>query len=258
MTDAPIRSQADILRMVDNMLQRAAGVESPAEAESLAAKAQELMIKYAIDEAMLRAQRAAAGERVDDKVVTTEIEYTGIFMKDLASLVSYVARVNDCRAIFTDHVHTSPKKRIVTVVGFERDVKNVASLVRLLEVQRMRALNAFMTASYGGVKLAKMTSFKIRREFIHSFAHGVGTKLQHARDVALGASGAGTGAEVALRSKSDVVDDAVNQMFAGLRSEKRKFTSGGAAARQAGYRAGQSADVGQRAADAGSRQALGR
>jgi hypothetical protein len=260
------RSQAEILRLVDNMLQRAAGLESAAEAESMAAMAQKLMTKYAINETMLRAQRAAAGKPSDEKIVTARIEFTGIFRKDLAYLATYVSLVNDCKVVYTD-VDASgrgssrrPATRTVTVVGFQSDVTNVEQLVRLLGIQQQRALNAFMTANYGHVTLAKMQAFKIRRQFIISFAHGVYDKLDAAKRVATRDAQAehGTGMELALRDKGAQVEDALGDLFPRLREgRKRNIDGGGYEARQAGLRAGRSADVGQSGLG-GQRQALPR
>lgn len=260
MTESFKRSQADILRMVDNMLARAAGVDSPEEAELIAAKAQALMTKYAIDEALLAEARRAAGQSGEpEKVVAIKIPFEGIFRKDMASLVHYLAQVNSCRAVHVDLELTRPHQRVVTIVGLESDVKRVAELNTLLSIQRQRALNAFMTATYGGATLAKMQAFKIRREFIHSYSHGVYDKLENARRVAQRDAGTQHGAasvEVALRSKDDIVDAAYAELFPNTRTEKRRVQSGGYAAREAGLRAGRSADVGQSRVGATGRAAL--
>lgn len=262
MTESFKRSQEDVLRMVDNMLQRAAGLESPAEAEAMAAKAQQLMTKYAIDEAVLAAARLAAGQTDEaPKVVAVKIPFEGIFRKDLAALVHYLAEVNTCRSIYVDLERSKPHQRVVTVVGLEADVKRIAELNTLLGIQRQRALNAFMTATYGGVRLEKMRAFKIRREFIHAYAQGVWAKLDAARKTAQQTAETehgSTSVALALRSKDDVVAAAFSELFPEVRTVKRRVSSGGVEARRAGFDAGRSADVGQTRVSTGDRRALNR
>src|SRR5512134_846180 len=72
-------------------LLRKAETTTPEEAEALYAKAQELMAKYAIDEAMLR----RAGELSTDEILEEEFVITGIYRFPLSHLCAYVIRNND-------------------------------------------------------------------------------------------------------------------------------------------------------------------
>src|SRR3546814_127112 len=65
------------LRRVQAMLAKAESTQFPAEAEALLAKAQELMSRHAIDEAMLQSAGRAASDAVTTTVVVTTAPYAG-------------------------------------------------------------------------------------------------------------------------------------------------------------------------------------
>src|SRR3546814_13183034 len=77
------------------MLAKAESTQFPAEAEALLAKAQELMSRHAIDEAMLQSAGRAASDAVTTTVVVTTAHYAGA----KASLLGAIAAANHCRVI---------------------------------------------------------------------------------------------------------------------------------------------------------------
>ena len=77
------------------MLAKAESTDFPDEAEALLAKAQELMARHAIDDAML----ARAGRRASDTVDTRTILVEAPYATAKASLLGAVAQANGCRVV---------------------------------------------------------------------------------------------------------------------------------------------------------------
>src|SRR3546814_6950063 len=83
------------LRRVQAMLAKAESTQFPAEAEALLAKAQELMSRHAIDEAMLQ----SAGRAASDAVTTTAVVTTAPYAGAQASLLGAIAAAHQPRVI---------------------------------------------------------------------------------------------------------------------------------------------------------------
>ena len=115
-----------------------------------------------------------------------------------------------------------------------------------------------------------MQKYKARREFIMGFASGLSSKLQTANRIAQQAAAkeeatrsnsseadATAGVALVLKGREERVQDYYDKKYGkSLRSVSRRYSSGGAEARGAGYTAGRSANTGTTAV--GNRKALGR
>jgi hypothetical protein len=152
-----------ILERVRGLLAKAESTEYDAEADALTAKAQELMVRYSIDHALL----TATGPTIDEPG-GIRIGVDNPYDTEKAMLLDRVARANRCQAIH------SPNFGFVTVLGFPADLRAVEMLYTSLLVQVTRALRregSRPTAGGGNRTVA------FRRSFQQAFAVRIGERL---------------------------------------------------------------------------------
>ncbi|MGH3851670.1 MAG: DUF2786 domain-containing protein, partial [Pseudonocardiaceae bacterium] len=165
-----LRSGQDerILEKVRALLAKAESTTFPLEAEALSAKAQELMARHAIDEAMAGAAQGGTGENVPTGVrLRVDDPYAGA--KTL--LLSVVASANRCRAVWSKSLGFS------TIMGFESDLEFVKILYTSLLVQ----VTSAMVAAGPQVDLSgRSRTRSFRQAFLVAYANRIGERLRAA------------------------------------------------------------------------------
>lgn len=162
------------LGRIRGLLAKAEATEFPDEADALSAKAQELMAKFSLDQALVDAQSNGSVEVSDDSAAR-RIWMESPYATAKSRLVGAVADVNRCHAVMTD------RPPFVTVVGSELDLELTEILSTSLLVQANRALLATGQRARGRQKAeAKTQAF--RRAFFVAYAQRVGERLQAAVD----------------------------------------------------------------------------
>ena len=181
----------------------------PAEAEAYTAKAQELIARYSIDEALLDARAGAAAVVPFARRIGVDHPYEG----EKASLLDAVARANRCHAVW------SPELGFVTVFGFDADIDAVDLLHTSLLVQAHRAM-AQSEPPGGKAGRARLKAF--RQSFLVAFAVRIGERLAGAAEAALAeaARGAGDAGDVdaadllpVLASRDEQVRETMRRVF---------------------------------------------
>jgi Protein of unknown function (DUF2786) len=151
------------LGRVRALLAKAEATKFPEEAEALSAKAQELMSRYSLHEAVVDHDRGrepvAAARRL-----WIDSPYAGA----KALLVQAVADANRCRTVWTEHLG------FVTVVGSETDLNLVELLTTSLLVQANRAMLAAGRQA-GSRGHTRTRSF--RQSFLVAYATRIGERL---------------------------------------------------------------------------------
>jgi hypothetical protein len=233
---------------IAKMLRLAENASTAEEAEAFTAKAQHLMIKYAISEELLA---KANGTQLQDKIVKDMIAYTGIFHGALFDIGRSIALNNDIKHLI-DRV-TGKSQTNIILIGFSRDIAAMKVLDASLQIQASAAMQRWYrqqnVAGYTPMQKAKM-----RREFLFGFARGLNVKLATARRNGIAAAqedeakrtgdaaGAKQATELVLVTKTRQVQDWMdNEYGKSLRSVKRRYTSGGYEASRAGQIAGMNA-----------------
>jgi hypothetical protein len=211
----------DDTRMADKIQALLAKAESTTfedEAEALVAKAQELMARYAIDEAMFD-QGAGRTRGVSSRPMHIPDPYA----RAKFSLLASVALANRCQAVY------EPLSRRVRVFGTENDLDAVDLLFSSLLVQ---ATAAMLRASYGE---PRVKSF--RQAFLVAFAHRIGQRLEEATAAAVQEATEEYGSSLLpmLAARSDAVDAALREEFPHVRKSYASVSNG------AGVRAGRAA-----------------
>ncbi|MEU1476234.1 DUF2786 domain-containing protein [Streptomyces sp. NPDC005760] len=152
-----------MLGRIRALLAKAEATGFPEEAEALTAKAQELMARHSVDEALLDA-RAPAKDTPGACRIGVEPPYE----QAKAVLLDAVATANHCRAVWNEPFAFS------TVVGFEGDLAAVELLYTSLLVQAQSAMAKAEAAQRAGGRKRTKT---FRQSFLAAYAHRVGDRL---------------------------------------------------------------------------------
>ncbi len=172
-----------LLSRVQALLAKAESTEFPEEAEAFTAKAQELMARHAIDEAMLD---GVAGGRSADEPEGRRLGVEDPYAMPKGRLLSEIAAANRCRAVLSLDLGFG------TVFGFPVDLDHVEMLYASLLVQSSAALAAAGSGERSG---ARARSRGFRQSFLLGFAFRIGERLhvavQHATEEANRDHGAG-------------------------------------------------------------------
>ncbi|MEU1279378.1 DUF2786 domain-containing protein [Streptomyces sp. NPDC005805] len=151
------------LGRVRALLAKAEATGFPEEAEALTAKAQELMARHRIDEAVL-----AHGAPAADAPSACRIGVDAPYETAKAVLLDAVASANRCRAVWNGAFGFS------TVVGYESDLDAVELLYTSLLVQGTTAMTAAESAQRAGGRKRTKT---FRQSFWTAYAARLGEHL---------------------------------------------------------------------------------
>ncbi|MFJ8792037.1 DUF2786 domain-containing protein [Streptomyces sp. NPDC102462] len=166
------RPAARMLGRIRALLAKAEATGFPEEAEALSAKAQELMARHSIDEALLAAEAPAA-----DAPGAWRIGVEPPYEQAKAVLLDAVATANHCRAVWHEPFGFS------TVVGFAADLEAVELLYTSLLVQATHAMTKAEAAQRAGGRKRTKT---FRQSFLAAYAHRVGDRLMAAAETQAG------------------------------------------------------------------------
>ncbi|MER6527767.1 DUF2786 domain-containing protein [Streptomyces sp. NPDC001508] len=161
-----------MLGRIRALLAKAEATGYPEEAEALSAKAQELMARHSIDEALLAAEAPAA-----DAPGAWRIGVEPPYEQAKAVLLDAVATANHCRAVWHEPFGFS------TVVGFAADLEAVELLYTSLLVQATHAMATAEAAQRAGGRKRTKT---FRQSFLAAYAQRVGDRLTAAAEIQAG------------------------------------------------------------------------
>ncbi|WP_369234180.1 DUF2786 domain-containing protein [Streptomyces sp. R21] len=190
-----------MLGRIRALLAKAEATGFPEEAEALSAKAQELMARHSIDEALL-----AARTHAKDAPGACRIGIDAPYETAKAVLLDAVAGANRGRAVWNEALGFS------TVVGFEADLEAVELLYTSLLVQATAAMTkAEAQQRAGGRKRTKT----FRQSFLAAYAHRIGDRLAEVAEAQVGASQGESGRDLlpVLAARDVAVADHMEQMF---------------------------------------------
>ncbi|MFF5568018.1 DUF2786 domain-containing protein [Streptomyces sp. NPDC012623] len=160
---APVEGEPRMLTRIRALLAKAEATGYPEEAEALTAKAQELMARHSVDEALL-ADRTHRG----DVPGACRIGVDAPYETAKAILLDAVASANRCRAVWNSAYGFS------TVVGFEPDLEAVELLHTSLLVQGTSAMTRAEAAQRASGRKRTKT---FRQSFLMAYAHRLGERL---------------------------------------------------------------------------------
>ncbi|MCF1506499.1 DUF2786 domain-containing protein [Streptomyces glomeratus] len=232
--DAPGRTvarqpESRMLTRIRALLAKAEATGYPQEAEALSAKAQELMARHSIDEALLAAQA-----HTEDVPGACRIGVDPPYETAKAVLLDAVATVNRCRAVWHEPFGFS------TVIGFEPDLEAVELLYTSLLVQATAAMTKAEAAQRKGGRKRTKT---FRQSFLAAYAHRIGDRLRAAAEGQV----AGTEGDLlpVLAARDVAVADRMERMFPDTVTTRLRGV-GDAAGWEQGAAAADRARVGER------------
>ncbi|WP_046730920.1 DUF2786 domain-containing protein [Streptomyces humi] len=193
------RPESRMLTRIRALLAKAEATGFPEEAEALSAKAQELMARHSVDEALL-----AAGAPAPDTPGACRIGVEPPYEQAKAVLLDAVATANHCRAVWNEPLAFS------TVVGFEPDLEAVELLYTSLLVQATHAMTKAEAAQRAGGRRRTKT---FRQSFLAAYAHRVGDRLAAAAEAAVSGTVAPADLLPVLASRAVAVTGRMERMF---------------------------------------------
>ncbi|KJY37786.1 DUF2786 domain-containing protein, partial [Streptomyces katrae] len=153
-----------MLGRIRALLAKAEATTYPEEAEALSAKAQELMARHTVDEALLAVRGGGPAQVPGACRIGVEPPYE----EAKAVLLDAVATANRCRAVWNSAFEFS------TVVGFESDLEAVELLFTSLLVQGTAAMTRAEAAQRAGGRKRTKT---FRQSFLLAYASRLGRRL---------------------------------------------------------------------------------
>lgn len=217
-----------VLTTIRALLAKAESTDHQAEAEALTAKAQDLMTRHAIDEALLH---AAADQKVE--VGCRRVLIDSPYPYEKVRLLDHVGRANRVRVIWMEDL------AMATVVGTPVDIDQVELLFVSLLIQATRAMTEAGAARAG----SSDRSPSFRRAFLTSYGIRIGERLTEADQAAT--SSYGTELVPVLKRQTEAVDAEFERLFpdtyhaCGRRGyDRRGWAAGRAAADEAVFVAG--------------------
>ncbi|MFB7044585.1 DUF2786 domain-containing protein [Streptomyces microflavus] len=177
----PAHGEPRMLTRIRALLAKAEATGFPEEAEALTSKAQELMARHSIDEALI-----AARTRSTETPGACRIGVEPPYESAKAILLDAVASANRCRAVWNGDLGFS------TVVGFEADLEAVELLFTSLLVQGTAA----MTRAEAGQRASGRKRTKtFRQSFLMAYAQRLGSRLADTTERATAAADMDTDTE---------------------------------------------------------------
>ena len=221
-----------MLAKVRALLAKAESTTFPEEAEALTAKAQELMARHAIDDAMVDAE---AGTGDDPVGVRVQVDPPYASPKSL--LLAEVASANRCRSVWSSDLG------FTTLFGFESDADFVEVLYTSLLVQATRAMAA---AGSQSDRYGRSRTRSFRTSFLVAYSARIGQRLREAEAASRAAAQESWGAALVpvLADRSSAVEDACRSVFPHLM--KRSLSSTNLAGWHAGAAAADLATLSSR------------
>ncbi|WP_017624007.1 DUF2786 domain-containing protein [Nocardiopsis chromatogenes] len=194
------------LDRVRALLAKAESTEFPDEAEALTARAQAMMARHSIDEALL----AAGGPAPETVGVRLPVDTP--YDEHKATLLNVVAEANHCRAVWHRELG------LCTVVGRPADVEGVELLATSLLAQ---AATAMVATGARRERVGRSNRKAFRASFWAAFADRIGERLERSaqeaeREAAAEHAAQGRDLVPLFAERRREVDAAVNRMFEGL------------------------------------------
>jgi hypothetical protein len=217
----PVPGEPKQLARIRALLAKAEATTYAEEAEAFSAKAQELMARHSIDDALLAAR---SGDRTLPGAVRIGIDNP--YESAKALLLDAVASANRSQAVWDKH------NGFCTVVGFEADLDAVELLFTSLLVQGVTAMNSGAVQQGGRSKA-------FRQSFLVAYASRIRERLNAATAQAEAETAAGNLLPV-LAARQEAVEEHTTVLFPKLRkgrairvSDLDGWTQGQAAADRA-------------------------
>ncbi|MEK2475879.1 DUF2786 domain-containing protein [Streptomyces noursei] len=171
-----------MLGRIRGLLAKAEATTFAEEAEALSAKAQELMARHSIDEALLTHTHGPGGNQPADGPSAIRIGIEGPYEQGKALLLDAVAAANRCQAVWAAELGFS------TAVGFPPDLEATELLYTSLLLQATAAMHRAADEHHARGRSRRTRDF--RQTFLVAYADRIRTRLSAATAAATAAASA--------------------------------------------------------------------
>lgn len=223
--------QESRLAKIRALLAKAEGTKYPEEAKTFSEKAQELMAKWSIDDAMLRAsgQDAASVDVIHFFIDANE------YRSPKVALLDRIARVNDCKVVLYRQQYLEidgKRKRMfrVDVVGYRDDAEFTETLyTSLLTQASLEILTDEVQAAMELECLEGGHRIRWRNSFMNAYGYRIEQRLKEAKERAKrdAAQQYGQSMALVLVGKSAIVQRKFDELYPNL-GKGSKSSAGGA------------------------------
>ncbi|VXB94597.1 DUF2786 domain-containing protein [Aeromicrobium sp. 9AM] len=197
---------AKTVARVRALLAKAESTEFAPEAEAFTAKAQDIMTRHAIDEALLAEE---AGQIVDVQGIRVLIDHP--YALEKARLLDVIARANQVRAVWNDFASC------MTLLGVPTDLEQVEMLFTSTLVQATRAMTQ---AGQRARPSAGERSSSFRKAFLSAYATRIGERL--ATSFAEAAATYGADLVPVFERRADAIDGEFERLFPHVTTGSRR------------------------------------
>ena len=234
---------------IAKMLAKAERTENEHERETFTAAAERMMLRLGIEKAELE----AAGEVKPEEIIEERHMFTGIYA---ATMINFTHRVASGFGNLTVLQGSGGQRRKVAyIIGHKTDVQQFMTLLASLNLQALSALKRFQRETRDDRQwYSVQEKFVQDRSFLEAFAAEVARRLASIRIET--EAEATSGAALVLASKWDRITAHMDEKYPNLRQSRggnRRWSSVGA---NAGRTAGQSANIGGKSVEGGSKGEL--
>ena len=233
----PKRKPVDLEAMtkrISALIAKADSTDSPEEAQAFYAKAEQLMLQYAIDRASL--EKGSKVEKEEVIMVTIAFPHTRERFKALGVFGSSLLN----EAIGLTGIAVNTRSFTITLYGRKADVTHARTIIEAAWRQAENHLRVWRKSSedYARVYAAAdwPTYYKMLDSYVFGFCQGAGAKIQEGREEFIQKT---TGAEMVLASVKQDVEDMLNK----LPRSRMRHPRTESAAYASGYTAGLTANL---------------
>lgn len=162
------KSLDDVIRIVENLLRHAESAAKcgSGEAQSYFDKAQQLMLKYQVEESKL------FGEKKGKGIIRREYHINAPYFLDKATLLNSIAKQNFCRVL--------RGKGYVAIYGHESDIEFTIVLYQSLLVSMISEMNIELKKVREVELVLSQVSWK--KSFFAGYAYRIGERLAEIRN----------------------------------------------------------------------------
>ncbi len=227
--------------LVAQLLATAESSNHPEEAKLARERAERLMVKLGITDAVARAR----GTRTREEVVQLTVCFDGTYRVGLLHMAVPIARGVGCRSL-RSHAGAS---ELLYVVGFTSDASRAVQLINSLATQASRDMWLWWRG--GGHAIPASAGAKARQSFLLGFGHEAGERLRQAAVDTVAELGQGTDLVLADRSREVDAHIAQYRIARGRRmtASREGLVAGAAAARRVDLSAGRDRRLGATTAE---------
>lgn len=221
-----------MMEKVEGLLAKAESTEFPEERDSFITKAQELMTKYAIEEASLRKGQDASEIVMEHiQVNMDKIKYT----KAVATLITAVGQAQNAYVVFTPKSGKQRGFAFATVFGSPTALDLVLMMVSSLHKQLEIALRDTPVPEWEHGKT-------FRNNFVISFANAINMRLREAKEETI-RNESNKSAALVLVNEAERAEEAGRNHFGRVSTASSSTGRHSSAGQAAGWKAGMDASL---------------